>query len=444
MKFKMAVCSLLLVCLVLLFSACSSSEDSNTTTSENGKTNRDEDVKLTFYTVNDNNTFSEIIKAYEEVKPEVEVEMINAQAGLDYIQKYEALQASGNAPTLAMLEPATILKYKDSFLDLETEKEKYQNLTLSGTVERNLFEGKFLGVPFTTQGYGLLFNTRVVEEAIGGKFDPESINTQEALAGLFEKIKASGTTPVIIHGANWSLGSHYMGLNYALQSKSNEDNLNYIEGLKNGEVDLSNDNVLNGLIDTFDILKEYNLRYDDPLVANIEHDGIDFARGNAAFYFMGDWAWANIQPVEGHDKEYGIIPVPISNDPSQYGNNEIPVSEPFLFSIDNTKSSPEQQQAAKDFIEFMVTSEEGQSAFVNLQRITMPYKDVKVESDNLLSPAIQKYAEEGNTINIGIMKYLPGDHYAEIGSVMQKYLTDNIDRQGFIEEFGDYWQSKGE
>ena len=42
------------------------------------------------------------------------------------------------------------------------------------------------------------------------------------LEALFEKIDAAGISPVIIHGADWSLGAHYIGLTYSLQSKSVE------------------------------------------------------------------------------------------------------------------------------------------------------------------------------------------------------------------------------
>ncbi|MCM3271088.1 ABC transporter substrate-binding protein [Paenibacillus elgii] len=430
---KLGVCTALLLSTL---AACSNKDASP------GAAQSEKGVKITFYTVDQNNAFTELVKAYQQERPEVKIELLNAQAGTDYIQKYEALQASSNPPTAAMLEQQTVLKFKDTLLDLEPEKAKYEKLTLPGTIERNLFEGKFVGVPWTTQGYGLLYNKRVVEEAIGGAFDPASVKTRNDLEALFKKVEAAGKAPVLIHGSDWSLGSHYLSLAYGLQSKKVEDNRNFLEGLKKGSVDLSGNPQFNGLLDTFDLLKKYNLRKNDPIVADFNKDTIDFAKGNAAFYFMGDWAWSVMDPVEGRDKQFGIMPVPISNNPDDYGNQEIPVLEPFLYTIDKTRATPEQQEAAKQFFEWMVTSEQGQNSIISKMGLIMPYKDLKVKGTNAISPSISNYVKEGKVINLGMFKFLPGDHYAKLGASMQKYLINKIDRKGFIKEMESYWKSQ--
>ena len=87
-----------------------------------------------------------------------------------------------------------------------------------------------------------------------------------------------------------------------------EKNRKFVEDIQNGEVKLSENPQFVGLMDTFDLLKKYNARKNDPLVADYNKDSSDFAQGNAAFYFMGDWAWAVIGTLEGRDEEFGIIP----------------------------------------------------------------------------------------------------------------------------------------
>ena len=37
--------------------------------------------------------------------------------------------------------------------------------------------------------------------------------------------------------------------------------------------------------------------------------------------------------------------------------------------------------------------------------------------------------------------YLPDDHYAKVGASFQKYLADEIDREGFAAEIEAYWQA---
>lgn len=443
------------VCLVLLLSllaACSKGNDANSNTPAAGNNQGGEqpqqtekEVKLTFFNTSAevNEVFEKLFQTYHELHPNVTVELIPTPIGGAQIEKFQSLLASGNPATIANLDAGTILQYKDSFLDLESEKAKYEGLTKPGAVDGALLEGKFLGIPWTAQGYGLLYNKRAVEEAIGGAFDPASIKTRNDLEALFQKIEAAGKAPVMIHGADWSLGSHYLGLAYSLQSANVEDNRKFVESLESGEAKLIDNPQFNGLMDTFDLLKKYNARKNDPLVADYNKDSADFAKGDAAFYFMGDWTWAVVGPLEGRDQEFGVIPVPISNNPDDYGNSQIAYSEPKLFAIDNSGSTPEQQEAAKAFIEWMVTSDQGQEAIISQMGLSMPYKDVKVKGSNIISEAVSQYVDQGKVMNIGVINYLPQDYWSKTGASMQKYLVDKIDRKGLADEVQQYWEYQG-
>ncbi|WP_276357273.1 ABC transporter substrate-binding protein [Cohnella caldifontis] len=403
----------------------------------------DKPVKISFFNTSAevNQVFEDLFKTYHELNPNVTIELIPTPIGGAQLEKFQSLLASGNPATIANLDAGTILQYKDKFLDLESDKAKYEQLTKPGAVDAALLDGKFLGIPWTAQGYGLLYNKRVVEEAIGGAFDPASVKTRDDLEALFKKIEAAGKAPVMIHGADWSLGAHYLGLAYSLQTNSVEENRKFVEDLKNGKVSLLDNAPFMGLMDTFDLLKKYNARKNDPLVADYNKDSADFAKGNAAFYFMGDWTWAVVGTLEGRDQDFGVIPVPISNNPDDFGNSQIAYSEPKLFAIDNSGSSPEQQAAAKAFLEWLVTSEQGQDAIVSKMGLSMPYKEVKAKGSNVISDSVAQFVDQGKSINIAVINYLPQDYWAKTGASMQKYLVDKIDRKGLAEEVENYWKS---
>lgn len=438
----------LTACLILLFGLMAACSGSNSNKEQSDQTNREgestEEVTITFFNTSAevNGVFEALFNTYHELNPNVTVELIPTPVGGQQLEKFQSLLASGNPATVANLDPGTILQYKDNFLNLETEKSKYEELTKPGSVESAMLDGEFLGIPWTAQGYGLLYNKRAVEEAIGRTFDPDSIRTRDDLKALFEEIENAGTTPVLLHGADWSLGAHYLGLIYSLQSQDVAENREFVQELINGNVDLMNNPQFNGLMDTFDLLKQYNIHKDDPLVANLNQDSSIFANGKAAFYFMGDWAWSIIGPLEGRDEEFGVIPVPISNNPDDFGNSQVAYSQPKLFAIDDSGSTPEQQEAAKDLIEWMVTSEEGQHAIVAEMGLSMPYKNVKAESSNVLANAIAEYVNQGQTIDISVINYLPQDYWSQTGASMQKYLSDVIERERLAEEVEGYWQSK--
>jgi raffinose/stachyose/melibiose transport system substrate-binding protein len=403
------------------------------------------EIKITFFNTSAevNTVFEELFAKYHELNPNVTVELIPTPIGGAQIEIFQARLASGNPPTISNLDPGHIVQYMDRFLDLEPYRAKFEELTLPGAVDGGVFDGKFLGIPWTAQGYGLLYNTRAVEEAIGGKFDPSTIRTRDDLAALLEKVEAAmGVPPVMIHGADWSLGAHYFGaLGFSLQSRNAEERMAYWESVKAGTAKLADNEVFNGLMDTFDLLKKHNYRKSDPLVANYELDSADFAKGNAAFYFMGDWTWAVVGTLEGRDNDFGVLPVPISNNPDDYGNGQIAYSEPKLFAIDNSAATPEEQQAAIEFLEWMLTSEEGQKAIVEEMGLVMPYKDVKAESPNIIANAVAEYVKQGQTIDISIINYFPSDYWANNGASMQKYLVDHVDRAGLYQEIEKYWQS---
>ncbi|OUM95298.1 MAG: ABC transporter substrate-binding protein [Thermobacillus sp. ZCTH02-B1] len=453
-----AFLSLCTILLVGLLSACSGGNKENTGSSNSGSAGGStgtssestgsaagsgKEIKITFFNTSAevNTVFEELFAKYHEINPNVTVELIPTPIGGAQIEIFQSRLASGNPPTISNLDAGHILLYKDKFLDLESVRAKYEELTLPGAVEGGVLDGKFLGIPWSAQGYGLLYNTRVVEEAIGGPFDPSTIRTRDDLAALLEKVDAAGIPPVIIHGADWSLGAHYFALGFSLQSRNAEERFQFWEDLKAGKVKLADNAVFNGLMDTFDLLKKYNARKNDPLVANYELDSADFARGKAAFYFMGDWTWAVIGSLEDRDNDFGVLPIPISNNPDDYGNGQIPYSEPKLFAIDNSAATPEEQQAALEFIEWMLTSEEGQKAIVEKMGLVMPYKDVKAESSNVIAKAVAEYVSRGETIDISIINYFPADYWANNGASMQKYLVDKIDRAGLFEEIEKYWQN---
>lgn len=404
-----------------------------------------EPVKLTFFNTSAevNTVFENLFLTYKELNPNVTIELIPTPIGGEQIQKFQSLLASGEAATMANLDPGNILQYKDYFLDLESEKAAFVELANPGVVEASLLDGVFLGIPWTGQGYGLLYNTKVVNQAVGGNFDPTTIKTRNDLEALLQKIDAIGIAPVMLHGADWSMGAHLQGLAYSLQTNDVAKNKEFLFGLQKGTQTLTDNAVYNGMLDSFDLLVKYNARKEDPLVADYNKDCADFATGKAGLFFMGDWSWAVINTLEGRDQEFGLIPFPISNNPDDYGNTQIAFSYPKLFSIDKSSATAAEQAAAMTFLKWFVSSEQGQKAIVEEMGLNLPYKDVKAVSTNIMSNAVSKYVSEGKSINIGVINYMPADFWAQTGASMQKYMTGRTDRATLIKEVQDYWISVG-
>lgn len=399
-------------------------------------------LKLTYYSTSAevNSMFEEMFLRYHEINPGVTIELIPTGVGQGQQEQLQSLYASGNAPTFMNIDPSNVLDYEDKVFVFD-ENTPWLKYLAEGAIDAGKFDGKVLGIPFTTQGYGLNYNKRVVEQIIPS-FDPYSINTREKLEGFFKTIEAAGVAPAMIHGANWSVGAHYLGLVYAVQSPSTEGGKAFLEGLMAGTVDIAKDPIFQGYMDTFDLLVKYNYNKADPLVGDINTDDQAFAQGKSATFFMGDWAWAIIGSLENRDNDFGFIPVPWSNDPNAYGNSQIAVTMPKLMCIDASQNSPEQQKAALDVLEWMLTTTEGQEYFIT-SGFSMPYTNVRKVEFNSMTESVSAYVNRGKTINLGCFVYMSGDAWVKTGDLMLKYMVNEIDRDELAQGINAFWRSVG-
>lgn len=400
------------------------------------------EVKLTYYSTSAevNAMFEEMFVRYHELNPNVTIELIPTGVGQGQQEQLQSLYASGNAPTFMNIDPANVLDYQDKLyvFDPATDWFQYYN---DGALEAGKFDGEIFGIPFSTQGYALCYNKRVVESVIPD-FDPSTINTRDALGAFFETLDAAGVPPTMLHGANWSMGAHYLGLTYAVHGRETVAGTDFIEGLIDGSIDIANDPLFQGYMDTLDMLIQYNYRKSDPLVGDYMADAQAFAKGECATYFMGDWLWTVIGTFESKDTEYGYIPVPWSNDPAAYGNAEVVVSMPKVMCIDASQNTPEQQAAALEALKWMLTSPEGQEYFIQAG-FSMPFRNVRSDAVyNTMTTSIAKYASVGKTINIGCFTYMTGDAWAQTGDLMLRYIVGNLDRAGLAEGINAFWHTQ--
>lgn len=376
-------------------------------------------------------------KAFKEDNPNITVEIIPVPSGQSPFEKASALYASGNPATITMLDTGDVEKFKDRVLDLSGEK------WMADTVDRSTalttFDGKNYAFPLAIEGYGFIYNKAVVDQAVGGTFDPASINTTNALEQLFQKIEASGKAPLIISPMDWSLGAHYLPLAYAGQSADTEAVAKFVNDLKAGTVDLASNNVFNGLLDTFDVMAKYNIDKASPLSGTYERGPEVLGKGEVGIWFQGNWAWPQISSFDTANGQYGFLPVPISNNPSDFGNTQISSAVSKRLVLDKEKNTAEQQAAGKKFLEWMVYSEKGQDFLVNKANIIPAFKNITLEAQDPLAKSISEYIANGKTEDS--MSTLPADHWAKIGASMQKYLAGAGDRAVLTNEIQEYWKT---
>lgn len=358
-------------------------------------------------------------------------------AGANAFEKMTTLYSSGNAPTVMMVAQE-FEAFQDRLLDLSGEP--WMENVQAGMTDFVTVGDAVYGQPVTVEAFGFIYNKAVLDQAVGGDFDPTTVRTHDEFSELLEQLDAlEGVDPIHVSPMDWSLGAHLTNPFFAAQSADRDERHQFMEELKEGNVSLAENDVFNGWLKTFDLMKEYNSSKDSALAPEYDDGTLALAGGEVGLWFMGNWAYPQLSEIDP-EGEYGFLPVPVSNDASDFGNSEISVGVPSYWAIDASQSTEAQQEAAKDFLNWLVSTEEGQEHYVNELNFIPVYDNFTVKPEDSLSLSILNYMNENRTLE-WMNLYYPADGWPAMGSTMQKYISGNTDREGLIQEFENYWET---
>lgn len=409
-----------------------------TESAEGGK-----EVSISFYTTETgkDDMFLDVIGDFETKNPGIKVEYI--AAGDDQLQKWMSLYASKEGPTVSFMDPINIYENQERMKEYTKEECPWLDNIQENAFSTFTYDGKIYGIPGSAAGIGLLYNKRVCDEAVGGDFDPASIKSRSDLKALFDKIEATGAAGTMFTGVNWSLGGHYLGLVYGEYRGDVAAREAFAESEKAGEVQMIDDQVFNGFMDTFDLMAAYNYNKEDPLVGNVNLDGEAFATGKAGTWFMGDWAWTYIGGLKEKDSEFGIMPIPVSDDANDPLNTIIPTSYAKGYCVDASQNTEKQQQAGLKLVEYFTSDEYCQKVFADICGQAFPYKNFKAAIESPLGQATAEYIAKGKNYDYyGTANMLPSDFWYENGAFMCEYLAGKADRKTLSDNIGTYWTSR--
>lgn len=375
-----------------------------------------------------------VIKEFEEENEDIRIKSVKYSQASSYREKLSSMKSRDNAPTLSLVDSAHIKEFDDICLDLSSEN--WINEVAGGIPDIAKNEkGEVVAFPFSTEGTGFIYNKKVIDQA---GIDVEKIRTINDLEEAFQKVNAIGKSALIITNEEWSLGDHFFGTFYGADIKHKGiDNKTYFENLKRDIDTIGENEVLNGLIDTFDIMKKYNIYSDNPLAPSYDKCFEILGSGEVGFWYMGNWASQNIIAAGNGNKEFGFVPVPVSNNASEPGNKSISVGITKYFIV-NKNSSDKQIEAAKKFLDYLVFNEQGNKFITEECKIIPAFKNISIPDKDPLINEIIKYRNEDNTIEL-INSYLPPNNSKYLGSALKKYLNNDISREQLIEEIKNFW-----
>lgn len=372
--------------------------------------------------------FEAMAKTYkEQTGVNIEPVFTSDVVGTHLAERY----ASGNPYTIMMVDRPDVYDFQEYLLDLSGE----DWIKDGGAAYGVTIDGKVYSFPMLIESVGLLYNAQAIEDITGEEFVWSQYNTPEKFEALLDELVAGGMEhPVAINSNDWSLANHYFGQLYNQQGNSAEGSQAFVDSLKSGETKLMENDRFNSLMDSFDLLAKYNINGADPLAADYDMNNTYFAEGDVAFWPNGSWV------TEVYDKtdKIGIMPLP-QKDASDNANDYLISGASKTLVIDQKYSTPEQQQAAKDFLNWLVYDEAGQSFMVDDCSIIPAFANIEKTVSAPISVAAQTFIQ--NNATEFWYQTIPGDHGTQVGAMLQKYMSGNIDREELAAEVESYWQN---
>ena len=368
----------------------------------------------------------------------IELEVQACGTGESPYTRVTSAYNSGTAPTMAILDTTDVVALASQYA-VDLSDEEWVKECVNQTTQ---VDGKIYSFPFCVEGRGIIYNKTAIEDTLGEEFDPSTINSYDALKELLENLRAGGMeNPVVISKEDWSLGAHQLGFIYDSYDGTTEGSAKVIDELKAGTLKAEDYDRFNEFMDTFDLLSQYNINGEDPLGALYDQDPIFLADGDAALWINGCWAWPNLKEAGASDSdEYGFLPYVLGNDTSDFANNGIQASASKQLMIDAEQSTPEQQEAAKAFVNWLVYSDNGQKMLVEDAAVIPACKNNTYEALDPLGKDIQAKMSAGNTYSSSFIA--PSDHWSVLGASMQKYLGGQCTRDDLAADIDNYWTSQ--
>lgn len=247
--------------------------------------------------------------------------------------------------------------------------------------------------------------------------------------------------PISMAKEDWSLGAHQLQYIYETYDGTSEGAQEVIEQIKSGKLRVADHQRTTEFLNTFDILKKYNVAKGDPLGADYDEMAIDLADGKTAFWFNGNWAWPNLKEAGAKNEDaYGFLPYFLNNDENDFANKMIQGSPSKQVMLDGQVADEKQKAAAKEFLNWIVYSEIGQQMLVKTCSVIPPFKNNPYEPEDPLSRDIYEHVQNGTAFNASAI--VPNDHWAVLGAAMQKYLADRCDRTELMAAIEEYWSQQ--
>ncbi len=381
--------------------------------------------------------WEEIAKVYKDQKG-VELKIVTAASGT-YEQTLKSEMAKTEAPTIFQINgPKGFANWKDYCKDLK-DSELYKILSdKSLAVTSN---GGVYGIPYVVEGYGIIYNSQIMDKyfSLDGKKvsinSTEEINSFDTLKAVVEdmtRLKGElgiegvfGATSLQT-GEDWRWHTHLA--NIPLYYEFTDKNID-LAGDDTKKIDLK---YAENFKNVFDLYIN-NSTTDKKLLGSksVADSMAEFALGKCAMIQNGNWAWSQINKVSGNTvRQENIKFLPIYTGTSSDATQGLCIgTENFLCinkNVDETK-----QKLSEDFLYWLFSSSDGKKFVTEKLDFIAPFdtfEEDEVPGDPLAQEVIRWMKKDNVTTIPWNFTVFPSQNFKEsFGSALLSYAQGKHD-----------------
>ena len=374
------------------------------------------------------------IDLYTSNNPNVTINLTTVGGGDDYGAALKAKFQSGQEPTIYNVGGPQ---------DVEDWMEKLEDLgdqpwvgTAGGTLGAVTVDGKPYGMPLAVEGYGVVYNKAIFEAAgVDASGVKDLASMEKAFGELDAKIKAGDLKEqfplleavVELPGKEtWVTGLHSSNIFI------NQEFPTGVEAFNAKEIKFENNGDYKAYLD---LMVKYSSNVATPEKLNAVDYATQVGQGLAiervAAIQQGNWVYGDVNNVDPAVAEnLAFLPV---------GGDSIPLGVPMYWAVNTTRPDAE-KQAAKDFLNWLYTSDEGKDIVVNKFFFIPPFTGYEnYPAKDALGRDIMRYQSEGKTTSWVFMGYPTAWGMDVLGVSIQKYLGGQMAWEEVIADAQTKW-----
>ncbi|MBO4809266.1 MAG: extracellular solute-binding protein [Lachnospiraceae bacterium] len=338
----------------------------------------------------------------------VEVEVWETTGDNYYSDLKTGLSTQAGATLFSLQPGAESIEMADYLADLSGLS--FVNKIGAGMADE--INGKVVGIPYTVEGFGLVYNKNMVDAA--------SIATTGDLINYLKTSEADN--PLGLSQEDYFLIAHILNAPFAVQA----DPQGYLDAVLNGSERMADNDAFIEFAELMEAIRE---SCTNPVDITYDNNCGDFATGKTAMIHQGNWCTGMFADYNV-DFDMSLAPVPVT------GNKKISVSVPIAWYV-NTDATEEEQKLAKDFLEWLYTSETGKTYMMDKFNFIPVVDGMKNNNLDPINQAVSEAVISGNTIPWVMSNWPAGIVTTDLAPITKEFFTTDMSGIELVDKLND-------